>query len=280
MHVHQFSADSVSRGLAFRPVGHRADALLVRPRRCVRGTELRIGRGGENSANGTAACAVGLRGEVLGQDRQRAAVADDFRGRRVCDRAVACGGGFPPDIEFMQTYAGGPVSQANSILWPNPAFANNITVYGPEVKALAGRYLRQMLDDIRALPDPDGVAQSLLAASNSIVPHQANKTMVDRTRDCRRCVTRPAVLQHRPSRKHIVGQHSARHSRRCPRRRDHQAHKRLRARIRRRRGRRLRGSANRPRRDRRHESASTDGSDAIHEPLATPAGSDVVLAFG
>jgi hypothetical protein len=28
------------------------------------------------------------------------------------------------------------------------------------------------------------------------------------------------------------------------------------------------------------ESASTDGSDAIHEPLATPAGSDFVLAFG
>ena len=77
----------------------------------------------------------------------------------------------------MQTYASGPVSQVNSILWPNPAFANNVTVFGPEVKALAGRYLRQMLD-IRALPDPDGVAESLLASIDLIVPHQANKTMV------------------------------------------------------------------------------------------------------
>jgi 3-oxoacyl-[acyl-carrier-protein] synthase III len=66
----------------------------------------------------------------------------------------------------------------NSILWPNPAFANNITVFGPEVKALAGRYLRQMLDDIKALPDPDGIAESLLASIELIIPHQANKTMV------------------------------------------------------------------------------------------------------
>jgi 3-oxoacyl-[acyl-carrier-protein] synthase III len=86
--------------------------------------------------------------------------------------------GAPPDIEYMQTYASGPTSQVNSILWPNPAFANNITVYGPEVKALAGRYLMQMLDDIRALPDPDGAAESLLASIELIIPHQANKTMV------------------------------------------------------------------------------------------------------
>jgi 3-oxoacyl-[acyl-carrier-protein] synthase-3 len=86
--------------------------------------------------------------------------------------------GSPPDIEYMQTYASGPTSQVNSILWPNPAFANNITVYGPEVKALAGRYLMQMLDDIRALPDPDGAAESLLASIELIIPHQANKTMV------------------------------------------------------------------------------------------------------
>ncbi|WP_370328571.1 3-oxoacyl-[acyl-carrier-protein] synthase III C-terminal domain-containing protein [Candidatus Mycobacterium methanotrophicum] len=86
--------------------------------------------------------------------------------------------GAPPDIEYMQTYASGPLSQVESILWPNPAFANHITVFGPEVKALAGRYLRQMLDDISALPDPDGVAKSLLASVDLIVPHQANKTMV------------------------------------------------------------------------------------------------------
>ena len=86
--------------------------------------------------------------------------------------------GSPPDIEYIQTYASGPTSQVNSILWPNPAFGNNVTVFGPEVKALAGRYLRQMLDDIRHLPDPDGLAESLLASVELIVPHQANKTMV------------------------------------------------------------------------------------------------------
>ena len=66
----------------------------------------------------------------------------------------------------------------NSIIWPNPAFDNNITVYGPEVKALAGRYLVQMIDELKMLPDPDGAAASLLESIDLIVPHQANKTMV------------------------------------------------------------------------------------------------------
>ena len=86
--------------------------------------------------------------------------------------------GEPPDIDYLQTYASGPASQVNSIIWPNPAFDNNITVYGPEVKALAGRYLAQMLDELKALPDPDGVAASLLESIDLTVPHQANKTMV------------------------------------------------------------------------------------------------------
>jgi len=86
--------------------------------------------------------------------------------------------GGPPDIEFLQTYASGPASQVNSIIWPNPAFDNNITVYGPEVKALAGRYLVQMIEELKALPDPDGAAASLLESIDLIVPHQANKTMV------------------------------------------------------------------------------------------------------
>jgi 3-oxoacyl-[acyl-carrier-protein] synthase-3 len=86
--------------------------------------------------------------------------------------------GLAPDIEYMQTYASGPTSQVNSILWPNPVFDNNITVFGPEVKALAGRYLQQMLDDIKDLPDPDGIAESLLDSIEITIPHQANKTMV------------------------------------------------------------------------------------------------------
>jgi len=90
---------------------------------------------------------------------------------------VAPDGG-APDIEFMQTYASGPASQVNSIIWPNPAFDNNITVYGPEVKKLAGRYLEQMIGELSVLPDPDGVKGSLLESIDLIVPHQANKTMV------------------------------------------------------------------------------------------------------
>jgi 3-oxoacyl-(acyl-carrier-protein) synthase III len=86
--------------------------------------------------------------------------------------------GEAPDIEFMQTYASGPASQVNSIIWPNPEFDNNITVYGPEVKALAGRYLAQMIEELKVLPDPDGVKASLLQSIDLIVPHQANKPMV------------------------------------------------------------------------------------------------------
>ena len=85
--------------------------------------------------------------------------------------------GAAPDIVHLQTYASGPQSEVNSILWPNPMFDNNITVFGPEVKALAGRYLAQMIDELGQLPDPDGAA-SLLDSIDLIVPHQANKTMV------------------------------------------------------------------------------------------------------
>jgi 3-oxoacyl-[acyl-carrier-protein] synthase III len=51
-------------------------------------------------------------------------------------------------------------------------------VFGPHVKALAGRYLAQMIEEIGALPDPDGGAGSVLDSLDLIVPHQANKTMV------------------------------------------------------------------------------------------------------
>lgn len=83
-----------------------------------------------------------------------------------------------PDIEYLQTYASGPFSEVNSIIWPNPDFDNNMTVYGPEVKSLAGRYLVQMIEELKTLPDPDGNADSLLASIDLVVPHQANKTMV------------------------------------------------------------------------------------------------------
>jgi 3-oxoacyl-[acyl-carrier-protein] synthase III len=86
--------------------------------------------------------------------------------------------GAAPDVEYYQTYASGPMSEVDSIIWPNPEFDNNITVYGPEVKALVKRYLTQMIRELSALPHPDGAGQSLLEAIDLVVPHQANKTMV------------------------------------------------------------------------------------------------------
>jgi 3-oxoacyl-[acyl-carrier-protein] synthase III len=86
--------------------------------------------------------------------------------------------GAPPDVEFYQTYASGPVSEVDSIVWPNPEFDNNITVFGPEVKALVKRYLTQMIHELAALANPDGGDGTLLQAIDVIVPHQANKTMV------------------------------------------------------------------------------------------------------
>ncbi len=86
--------------------------------------------------------------------------------------------GTPSDIDFFQTYASGPWSEVNSIIWPNPEFDNNITVYGPEVKALVTRYLKEMMGELAQLPDPNGGGGSLIDAIDLVVPHQANKNMV------------------------------------------------------------------------------------------------------
>lgn len=85
--------------------------------------------------------------------------------------------GADTDIEVLQTYASSPVSQVNSITWPNAEFDGNITVYGPEVKALVERYLVQMIDELKELqmPDDDG---PLVDHIDAVVPHQANKVMV------------------------------------------------------------------------------------------------------
>ncbi len=42
----------------------------------------------------------------------------------------------------------------NSIIWPNPEFDNNITVYGPEVKALVTRYLKEMMGELAQSSKP------------------------------------------------------------------------------------------------------------------------------
>ena len=86
--------------------------------------------------------------------------------------------GHPGDVEVVQTYASGPHTEVNSIIWPNAEFDNDITVYGPEVKSLVQRYLVQMLDELGSLPDPDDPGRTLLESIELIVPHQANKTMI------------------------------------------------------------------------------------------------------
>jgi 3-oxoacyl-(acyl-carrier-protein) synthase III len=86
--------------------------------------------------------------------------------------------GAPPDIEVFQTYASGPIREVDSIVLPNPDFDNGITVYGPEVRTMAGRYLRQMAAELATLPRLDGGAGSLADAVDLIVPHQANRPMV------------------------------------------------------------------------------------------------------
>ena len=86
--------------------------------------------------------------------------------------------GAPGDVDVLQTYASGPESQVNSIIWPNVEFGCDITVYGPEVKALVKRYLEQMIGELQDLPHPDDEPGSLVDAIDLIIPHQANKRMV------------------------------------------------------------------------------------------------------
>ena len=81
------------------------------------------------------------------------------------------------DVEYLQQYASGPVSEVNSIIWPNAEFDNDITVWGPEVKSLVARYLTQMMEELQRLPGANGDA-TLLESIDVVVPHQANRTMV------------------------------------------------------------------------------------------------------
>ncbi len=82
------------------------------------------------------------------------------------------------DLDVLQTYASGPVSEVNAIIWPNEDFGCDITVYGPEVKALVKRYIQQMIGELQSLPHPDGGDGRLIDAIELVVPHQANKKMV------------------------------------------------------------------------------------------------------
>ncbi len=78
--------------------------------------------------------------------------------------------GAASDIEVYQTYASGPMAEVDSIIWPNPSFDNNITVYGPEVRALVKRYLGA--DDRRDARAAEHRGRPRLAAGRG-GPHRA-----------------------------------------------------------------------------------------------------------
>jgi 3-oxoacyl-(acyl-carrier-protein) synthase III len=113
--------------------------------------------------------------DKIGSARPSRMIFGDGAAAMVIAPAAAGTGG---DVEVVQTYASGPRSEVNSIIWPNPEFDNDITVYGPEVKSLVQRYLAQMIDELGAQPDPDDPGRTLLDSIELIVPHQANKTMI------------------------------------------------------------------------------------------------------
>src|SRR4029078_1416517 len=69
--------------------------------------------------------------------------------------SAPAGDGERGDVDVLQPYASGPCSEVDSIIWPNPEYDGAITVYGPEVRSLAGRYLEQMIGELRDLPPPD-----------------------------------------------------------------------------------------------------------------------------
>jgi 3-oxoacyl-[acyl-carrier-protein] synthase III len=86
--------------------------------------------------------------------------------------------GGEPDVDVVQTYASGPAREVNAVVWPNPEFDNNLTVFGPDVKAFVERYLAQMMSELHDLPAPSGTSGSLLEAIDLVIPHQANKIMI------------------------------------------------------------------------------------------------------
>ena len=118
------------------------------------------------------------------------------------------------DIDLLQTYAGGPVSQVNSIIWPNAAFDNNITVFGPEVKTLAGRYLAQMIDELAVAAGHHRQGRDRVGHRRTGGAAPGEQDDGDRAGGEGRAVRRPALLQHRDDGQHLVGEHPDRDRRR------------------------------------------------------------------
>jgi 3-oxoacyl-[acyl-carrier-protein] synthase-3 len=82
------------------------------------------------------------------------------------------------DIHLVTTYAGGPGSEVNAVTWPNPRFGMSVTVDGDGARSIVHRYLRAMVDELRAMPDPANRRRSMLDAIDLVVPHQANEAML------------------------------------------------------------------------------------------------------
>ena len=61
---------------------------------------------------------------------------------------------------------------------PTPSSTTTSPSTDRRSRSLAGRYLMQMIDELKTQSDPDGEAATLLDSIDLIVPHQANKTMV------------------------------------------------------------------------------------------------------
>jgi 3-oxoacyl-(acyl-carrier-protein) synthase III len=79
------------------------------------------------------------------------------------------------DIEFVETYAGGSSAEVHSVVWPNPAFNNHLTVDAQGARSIVQRYLSRILSDLADRTPPQ---RSPMDDVDLIVPHQANERMV------------------------------------------------------------------------------------------------------
>ena len=154
------------------------------------------------------------------------------------------------DVDVLQTYASGPESQVNSIIWPNP----RVRLRHHRLRA-GGQGPRQALpraDDRRAADPAPPRRRGGDPGRRRRPHHPAPGEQADghRPRRAGGHRPRPHVLQHRAGRQHVGREHPSRHPRRGARGRALGADPHLHARLRGGRGRRLRGAAHRPRRRR------------------------------
>ena len=176
VHVHQLPADTVDRDLAVRRVGHPADAHLGATSSPRAPASLRADRSHrvlQLVQRPVLVVSAEKFSDKIGNVRPSRMVFGDGAAAIIIGvaRGIATGHG-PADLCQRSDKPGqlDPVAQ--------PRVRQQHHRLRPRGEGARWAFLVQMLDDIRALPDPDGVAESLLASVELIVPHQANKTMV------------------------------------------------------------------------------------------------------